>query len=233
MAMPQTFEFASFDSIPEEELPDRPPEPEITEADVEEVRRAGIKLGVQQGFEAGEKQAREELEKLFAQAAQDNDTVVEKFFQQLADQFEVLFEQHQIEVEYYARQVLQMSKVLWQRLMPKYVAAHGCDEVLAVVEECLRTLCDERKIVVEYAADSAGQMQELLAPLERLYEGRRKLEFRPDASMGATDVRLSWRGGYAERNFAETMSLVEGVIDGAISDFDAQKARDQALTTHV
>ncbi len=208
-----------------------PPEPEITEADVESARRAGIQLGVQQGFETGEAKAREELQKLFAQAAEENDTAVEKLFQQLAAQFEVIFAEQQAEISRHTVQMLAMTRLLWQRLMPEYFARHGCDEVCAIVEECLQTLRYEEKIVLEYGAENAEKLVTRLEPLKKLYSGRTELEFRASDELGVSDVRLRWGEGFAERNTAEMLAIADTVLAKTLEEFpQAGEAAPEAKT---
>lgn len=223
----RNYELESFDPPPEEEEEDvLPLEPEITEEDVERARRSGIQIGAEQGFSAGEKKAREELESFFAKASEENDQAMEKLFQQLADQFEIVFEQYQEDMEKQTRMMLNMSKAVWKRLMPCYVARYGDAEVLAVVEECMQNLRGARQIVIQYASSNAEKMQKMLAPLAKIYEGRAEFVIQESEELSESDVTMNWGNGSAERSMEELMQVVEGIVDKAVENFEIQQQRD-------
>ena len=224
----RVFELTSFDpAIEEEDVEDQPPEPLITEEDVARAHREGIKQGVDQGFTAGEKKAREELEKVFAEAAKQNDAAVDKMFRQLASHLEQVFEHQQHNHDRHAETLLRLTQRVWQRLLPVYTREHGSAEVVDVVKKCLALAQEGGRMIVNYAAQDEEKLLSMLAPMQTMYADRHDIVFQPDPDLAAGDVSMRWDNGGASRSSSALLAAVDEMVDDAVQQYHLQQEKDR------
>jgi flagellar assembly protein FliH len=110
-----------------------------------------------------------------------------------------------------------LAAAIVRKILPGYIARNGLDEIDTLLEQCLRTLIDEPKIVVRVSAQHAGEVSARLgaAAAAGRFAGRFMVE--GDGDMGPSDCHVSWQGGGLERKADEIWRQADGAVEAYLA----------------
>lgn len=110
-----------------------------------------------------------------------------------------------------------LAAAIMRKILPGYIARNGLDEIDALLEQCLRTLIDEPKIVVRVNAQHAEEISARLgaAAAAGRFSGRFMVE--GGADMGPSDCHVSWQGGGLERKADEIWQQVDAAVEAYLA----------------
>lgn len=196
---------------PEDE---KPPEPTFSRQQIDEARQDGYEQGRLAGAEEAASGTAAEIARLVAEIAGVLPAIAAA--------------QAEANVKLMHDGATLMASIA-RKILPSLVARGGLDEIDTLLEQCLRTLIDQPKIVVRAAPGHAEALETNLAAAASAsgFDGRFMIE--TDDAMGPSDCRVSWQGGGLERNAADIWRQVEIALDDYLSRGDGESAGRRAL----
>jgi flagellar assembly protein FliH len=200
--------------------PAQPAAPTFTEQDLEEARRTAFAAGEAEGHA----RAAQERESLVAGAMARIDAQMARLHQDLGERLS------QIE-----RRAVEAAVTLVRKLLPGLARERDMSEIEALIENCLRSLLDEPRVVIRVPDSLLDPLKERIATLgERSgYAGRVVLVV--DRSLGASDCRVEWADGGAERDTAHVWAEAEKALarfNNASSAAEAPPAAGDDAAAH-
>jgi flagellar assembly protein FliH len=186
----------------EDEEEAAPPPPTFTEEELLLAREAAWEEGHQHGLQEGLEIAERVLADAMAAVAAN-----------LA-----ALKLHQDEIgDTNVRTAVRVAQAVLKRVLPRACEAHAFEEVTRVVEECLGHVLDEPRIIVRVSAplvDSVRERLEVVA-IDHGFEGR--VVVQADPRLTASDCRVEWTDGGAERDQARLLAEIDAVVDRAVA----------------
>ena len=181
-----------------------PPPPVFREADMEQAREAGKKMGYAEGFESGIAQANTEAHAAARDLAHHMGRI-EEHVARLVSQYNALVAQQSAELS-------ELVLMIARKVAGDALDTNAAQAVSGLVERCLPILYRKPRVSIELApemADAAGE--KLRSQLVRSgFEG--EVEFRAIEGMEPSDVRIDWGNGAAQRNTAAIWTEIEALL---------------------
>jgi flagellar assembly protein FliH len=218
MSETQKFLFdTSFDSAaharPEAEAEDAPEAPTFSEAELEQARAEALSTGREQGF----RDAATSIEQTTAMALEEVGKGLE----------EILRETARFGEQGEAR-ALGAAMTVVRKLFPGLAQRNGLGEIEGLVAECLGRLREEPRVVVRVTDELLDPLRMQLDRLsERCgFEGR--VVLLADETLCASDVRVEWADGGAERDSRRLWHEIDQILAGALGPATQGAEPDQA-----
>ncbi|MGF1608438.1 MAG: hypothetical protein ACFCUQ_03515 [Kiloniellales bacterium] len=210
----------SFDPQPQvgakpEPAPGKPqpaPEPSFTRAELEAARAEGFAAGREQG----QGEARATAERAIAQTLAAIDTALSSL---LAQQGEALAA--------HERSAFAAGVTIVRKLFPRLAAREAMSEIEQVIEDCLKRLRSEPRIVVRVADALLDQLREHLDSLLQRAGFEGKIVLLADETLAADAVRVEWADGGAERDSGEIWQAIDGVLERALGSVQSNGISEQ------
>lgn len=212
MAQVRKFMFdLSFDQAPvkkvpkaeivdmEEELePEPPPPPIFSEEEVIQAREESYQRGREDGLNEAEE----------SRTFQETNAV-----RAISEQLAGLFAAQQRSAEANQRAAIHVAQALLKKLAPTLARKDGLSDIEGLMRECLMRLGKEPRVVVRVAEELAEAVRAKVEGLvtESGFEGRVVVIGAP--GMAATDCKVEWADGGAERDFDRLLVEVDGVVE--------------------
>lgn len=171
--------------------------PKYSAEDLERARAEGFESGRQ----AGEQEARSNLEQDVAAALDGIERQVPALFQALAET-----------EERRARDSVAAAITVVRKFFPRLARQHGLAEVEALVADCLERLREEPRIVVRVADPLLDPVRERVGQLAERAGFEGKIVFLAEDGFGPGDVRVEWADGGAERDSRHLWHEIDEVI---------------------
>lgn len=183
---------------PEIELP---PLPSYSEEELEAARQEAS----QAGWEAGRKAALNEAEQAQAES-----------LAAISGQLAALQQSSMASAEQHLCDTANLATVLVRKLFPKLNEHFGLTEIEALIGSCLGSLREEPRLVLRVGSHLLEPVREKVEALlpNTGFEG--KLVYLGDDTMGASDVRLEWADGGAERDCERQWEEIDALIARAL-----------------
>lgn len=190
------------------------PEPALevvhTEEEMTAARQDAYMNGHADGFREGYAEAMDTLEK------QLNDLL-----EQLAPLVSALGERQAAANDRAQANMARIVQVVMERLMPVYVREHGHEEALAVVSDCLGDLQDPGRLTIHLSEETAELLGDRLSKAARKAGFEGQIRLLADEEMGASDVKVDWGAGGAERRYETIREEIDAAIDRAVERIEA------------
>lgn len=183
--------------VEEVELTPPPPPPLFTEEDLEAVREEARVLGHAEGLKDAEDSA-------MHFQVQALESIAEQIGSLRARQDEANREAHR------AAALLAVAAV--KKLLPRFAAAHGVEEIEALVAECVPHILNEPRLILRVATQHAEAIQGRIEALarDRGFEGT--VVVMADDTLGLADCRLEWDDGGAERDVETLFQRIQDIV---------------------
>ena len=199
-----------------------PAEPEIeliySEDDIAAFKQEAYMDGHADGFREGQTEALETIEKNL------NDLL-----ERIVPLVGSLASEQKLANERAQANMARMVQALMSKLMPVYIRDHGADEALAVVSDCLAELQDAGRLTVFLSEETMDQLGERLDRVVQRVGFEGQFRVLADDTMGASDIRVDWGAGGAERHYDSIRGEIDAAIDRAVSRVEAEIAeREEA-----
>lgn len=116
-----------------------------------------------------------------------------------------------------AADLTELGRTVLSKILPHYIAKHGCEEVTSILSEGFSRLVHEDRISITVGPD----VHEVLEPrIEAIaaksgYDGRLRLVADPD--MGAADIVVNWGDGRLERATDDIWNEIDATLESAIA----------------
>ncbi len=169
-----------------------------TEEDLDEARRMGLTTG----REEGAREARRETERMQADALE----AIESRMRDMADR-QVAMAQEATDA------AVELARAVTRKMVPVQARHGACDEVEAVVRECLPEIVAEPRLTVRVAESITEAVRTRINDrAERVgFEGKVVVIDEPEMAEG--DARVEWESGGVERDQARTWEAINAIID--------------------
>ena len=210
---PATLRRAKRDEPPPPPPP--PPPPTFSEEELDQARKAafakGLAAGKTEGHTAGYDKASSELQATITDA-----TV------RLADGVEQLLADRDDLNNGRTGQPLKIALAILSKLLPATLERHGREELEAFILACLAEAVDEPRLSIKVSDMIVNDIRPRLEALaaERGFGGRLVILGAP--KLGASDARIEWAEGGAERNtealLADLLALAEKMLGDQPAD---------------
>ncbi len=184
--------------IEKEEAEAPPPPPTFSEEELAEAK----KVAFEEGRNAGNTEAHQSLE-------QETLTALQTMTGHLA----VLQDRQSLANESQAAALARIASGLVSKMMPRYALAHGMDEIKALVYNSLAPLESKGRINITIPTNLQSVLEEKITAVahEAGFEGR--IIYAPSENLGASDIKIDWGRGSAERNIAAALADMDSIID--------------------
>ena len=191
----------SAEQPPDEPEIEVPPLPSYSDEDLEPARQEAS----QAGWEAGRKAALDEAEQAMADS-----------LGAISGQLAALQQSSVASVEQHLCDTANLANVLVRKLFPKLNEHFGLAEIEALIGDCLEQLREEPRLVLRVNSRLLEPVREKVEALlpSTGFEG--KLVYLGDDNMGASDARLEWADGGAERDSARQWEEIDTLIARAL-----------------
>ena len=205
--------------------PPPPPPPTFSEAELDQAKKAafaqGMAAGKVEGHNTGYSKASSEIQATLADA-----------FVRLADGIEQMVADRDDLNAGRTGQPLKIALAILSRLLPASIERHGREELEAFIVSCLMEAVDEPRLSVKVGASVLEQMRPRILELaeQRGFAGR--LIILGEPKLGASDARIEWAEGGAERNtetlLADLVAVAEKMLGGQPADEHSAHAHPSA-----
>lgn len=195
--MVRKFDFgARFDEPPA--TPDAPEPPKYGEAEIEAAREEGRRAGIAQGRAEAEAS-------LAAHVAAAVDRAGAALAELIADRERL---HHEL-----ATQSVRTAMAVLERAVPELAGRHAMLDIEGLIRTCLSELYDEPRVVVRAADAVIDFLQQDIDRVAAACGFTGKIALLGDPAMAATDCRVEWADGGAERSFEATWRAIEAAIE--------------------
>lgn len=182
---------------------DAPPPPKYGEVELSAARDEGRVEGFNQGQAAAEAS-------LSAHIAQ----MLEKTGNAIAG---LLANREQLHRELAEQNVRTVISVL-EKSIPELARRYALTEIEGLIRTCLGELYDEPRIVVRAADPVIDALQEKVDRIAATCGFTGKIALLGDPTMAATDCRVEWADGGAERSFEATWQAIANAMQQGMND---------------
>ncbi|HAX91604.1 MAG TPA: hypothetical protein DCY07_05260 [Rhodospirillaceae bacterium] len=184
----------------------------------EEQLEAAKKEAYQSGFNAGQ-----------TAAAEDQQQRLNVLLSQIDQRLLRLIEGQKNEWERQLGQLQEIALVIARKIMPRFVAEHGLDEVDAIVSKVITEMSREPRLVFrvnESQFDEAKRRIDAIAA-QAAYAG--KLVILGEAELGLSECRIEWADGGIERDVKTMWQCIDRVL-GEVQTLDVNEPETQNPT---
>ena len=198
MAMPQKFTFdVSFDHLgaaTERSLKER----RFTRAEIEATRAAALAEGHAAGV---------------AEAAKAAESLTAESLAAIARGIDAMIKAQDVSTLDTQRRAIAAMQTILGKLVPSLSARDPAGEVEAFAAKCLHEAIDEPRVVLRVPAEVYEPLRERLDALAASagYAGR--IVLLSDDTLTASDARIEWADGGAERNLAEQCAQIDALLE--------------------
>lgn len=191
-------------AIVEPVAPPPPPPPVFREADIEAAREVGKKMGYAEGFEAGLAQANTEAHHAARDLAHHMARIEEQVARLIATYHDVVAQQ--------SGELSQLVLMIARKVAGAALNENGAQAIAELVNRCLPVVYGKPRVVIELEPAMRNAVETVLRrQLEQGgFEG--DIEFRSVEGMDASDVRIDWGAGAANRNTASIWTDIESLL---------------------
>lgn len=201
----------------EAELP--PPPPSFSEEELMEAKATAF----EEGRNAGNNDSLQSIE---------NQTLTA--LQTITGHIAVLQDRQSLANESQAAALSRIAGSLVSKMMPRYAAEHGVEEIKSLVYASLAPLESKGRINITLPPALQGILEEKLTEVaqEAGFEGR--IIYTADDRLGASDIRIDWGRGSAARNIDAALQDMDGIIEQFLSNHlnaDIENAEEAAIET--
>ncbi|MEI6559328.1 MAG: hypothetical protein WCO00_13060 [Rhodospirillaceae bacterium] len=196
--------------------PPPPPPPTFSGDELEQARKAafakGHTAGKVEGHNEGYAKASSELQASLADASI---RLADGVDQLLADRDDLNADR--------TGQPLKIALAILSKLLPVTIERHGQDELEAFIVGCLAEAVDEPRLSIKVAQAVLEPMRARIEALatQRGFGGR--LIILGDAKLGASDARIEWAEGGAERNTEVLLGDLLAIAERMLGAHDAEE----------
>lgn len=127
-----------------------------------------------------------------------------------------------------AREAACLVLSIARRFVPVLARSAGFSEIEAVVADCLRQALDEPRIVLRIAEDFFDIARRRVEPLAREAGFAGRVIILADPQLEATDCRVEWADGGAERDTARLWREIESTLSHTLAAFEPERTADAA-----
>ena len=195
--------------------PPPPPPPTFSEAELDQAKKAafakGMAAGKIEGHNEGYSKAASEIQATLADASV-----------RLADGIEQMMADRDDLNAGRTGQPLKIALAILSKLLPVTIERHGREELEAFIVSCLMEAVDEPRLSIKVGQSVLEQMRPRIEELakQRGFGGR--LIILGEPKLGASDARIEWAEGGAERNtealLADLVATAEKMLGGGAAD---------------
>ena len=195
--------------------PPPPPPPTFGEAELEQAKKAAFAKGMAAGKIEGHNEG-------YAKASSEMQATLTDATVRLADGIEQMMADRDDLNAGRTGQPLKIALAILSKLLPVTIGQHSRDELEAFIVSCLTEAVDEPRLSVKVGACVLEQMRPRIEELagQRGFGGR--LIILGDPKLGASDARIEWAEGGAERNtealLADLVAVAEKMLGGQPAD---------------
>jgi flagellar assembly protein FliH len=182
-----------------------PPPPTFTEQDMEAARLAGKKQGYNEGFTAGQLDAKKQAD----QRTEDSNRLLLTLGDQMADLEKRYMEILQHESRYLSQLVLAISR----KVAGEAINTRGEESINAIIARCMPVIFSKPKLIVEMHPDIFERTLERIETYLRAKGFEGEVQFKANTEMGLSDVKLDWGTGQVNHNAAGLWAEVETLIE--------------------
>jgi flagellar assembly protein FliH len=179
------------------------PEPTFSKADLEAARA--------EGFAAGHEQGRQEAQVAGEQAATQALSTIGSALQALLARQEETLSAHE-------RNALSAGATIVRKLFPRLAASEAMPEIEQVIDDCLKRLRTEPRLVIRVADPLLDRLRERLDALVQHAGFEGKIVLLTDETLANDSVRVEWADGGAERDSDKIWREIDGVLERALGD---------------
>jgi len=199
--VPVKFEFETSFEQDQNESPKEAvevvPEPTYFDQDLEQARADGMAAGK----EAGSQEALESVEHAAAEALAE----IGRHLPALEESLGVMKERQ-------LRAAVEISAAMVRKFLPKMTQDRGLQEIEEVVRDAMARLHDEPRIVIRVSDALLDTIKKRVGTLTSNTGFEGKIVLLAEESMGASDVRVEWADGGAERDAARIWQDIDKAI---------------------
>jgi flagellar biosynthesis/type III secretory pathway protein FliH len=188
----------------EETIYVEPPPPVFTLADIEAARLAGKKEGYQEGFLAGEMEAKNSFDNKTEQANEVIASIAQAVRAAQADYRKVLTK----DAEYINALTLSIAK----KIASDALDARAEQAILAIVERCLPVIFSKPKLTVQLHPDMFERVVDRIEDQIRTNGFDGEIQFVGIETIAKSDVMLNWGSGEISRSEAAIWHELETLI---------------------
>ena len=182
---------------PEPVVPEEPPEPTFSEAELEAARKAARA----EGEAAGQQKAQQAVEAKLATAVA-----------QIQPELSRLVEEQKLSDAALTEHAAQVGITVCRQLFPDLARKRGMAEVEAVIKDCLTDMIDEPRLVIRVNDDLLDAMRGRLSALSSETGFGGAVVLMADPNLGPSDCRVDWADGGAERVADQLWTQVDRAI---------------------
>jgi flagellar assembly protein FliH len=188
---------AALPPEPVEVIVEEPPPPTFSEAELAAARATGYA----EGEETGRMAASQAVEVRLAELVQQIGAVIPGL---AADRDQAIAAMSQ--------EAARLAHAMVRRIMPELARRYRIEEIEAVVIDSLNKALDQPRIIIRTPADVTAYLSDRLETVARQHGFAGRVIVLSDANLGASDVKVEWGDGGAERCIQRAWSDVEAVV---------------------
>ena len=174
-----------------EEAPPPPPPPSYTEVELAEARAAGRKQGYSEGFAAGRLEAHKEAD---ARADAANRAIAG-----LAEAIAPLGPRYRELLKDESAALSKLVVAIARKVAAEALNERGVEVIAGIVSQALPILLSKPKLMIDLHPEMLEPGMALIEALLAAQGFEGELQFRSDAELELTDIRLDWVGGQMTR----------------------------------
>ena len=98
------------------------------------------------------------------------------------------------------------------KIVPEFAQRNALHEIERLIKECLQAIYDEPRVVVRAHNDVIAALQDRIDTMAAGCGFNGKIVLFSDEQFGATDCRIEWADGGAERNLGEMWKKIDAAL---------------------
>jgi flagellar assembly protein FliH len=150
------------------------------------------------------------------EARQATDHAAAQALATLAGQFEAAAAQLAETKEHRLRRAIEITVLMLRKLFPELSRRNALIETEALIKQCLAQLHDEPRVVIRVADALLDPLNNRVAALTEKTGFEGKVVLLADDTLSASDVRVEWADGGAERDTGCLWTEIEQMLDRAL-----------------
>lgn len=191
----------------EEEVSAAEPEPEPAEKETpppgysQDELDAAVKSAEERGYEKG-----------FNAASGENQKLQQNMLEEIGTRLMTLVASQEDARREDEQAALRLAVGVVRKLLPSLEESVARQEVGAFLEDNFADFRREKSLSFSFHPDMAAEVAPLLSKLAEKNDFEGKIAVHKDINLGLSDCRVEWRNGGVERNTAEVLDKVEGLL---------------------
>lgn len=181
-----------------------PPPPVFTLADIEAARLAGKKEGYQEGFIAGEAEAKSRFD---AKTESANDVI-----QAIADTVRMAHADYRKVLTKDAEHINALTLSVAKKIAGEALDERGEQAILAIIQDCMPVVFSKPRLTVELHPEMIERVVDRIETQIRTYDFEGEIQFRSNDKISISDVTLNWGSGEVRRDTSALWAELEGII---------------------